>query len=264
MPPMSSSIPSWWRGGLKILPKRSAARTSSPAPIAGSARGCTTNWCGPSFRRSPKARVSLRSGCGGAERPAPRPLLLGGFAFAALGRVILTLADAGGLAAAAAQIIQLGATDLAAAHDLHRVDHRRIQREDALDAFTVRNLADGEVLVEAVAGAADANAFIGLNAGALALDHLDVDLNGVARAEVGHVLAGGKLCHLFVFELLEQIHGKFSIGCAVLARGSDRGLSGLGVLLRYPAGFVTLRSFGLAAGLRLRFGALFRPLPRPL
>src|SRR5580704_1816929 len=155
------------------------------------------------------------------------------------------LADAGRFAPAAAQIIELGATDLAAAHDLDRVDHRRIEREDALDAFAIRNLPHGEVLVQAAAGAADADTFISLHAGALALDDLDVDHDGIPRLEIGNFLAGGKLCHLFGFDLFEQVHGKFSIGCALPCARLRPGLSGLGVLLRHRAAFVTLRSSGL-------------------
>ena len=41
------------------------------------------------------------------------------------------------LAAASAQIIELGAAHLAAAHDLDRVDHRRVEREHALDTLAV-------------------------------------------------------------------------------------------------------------------------------
>ena len=112
------------------------------------------------------------------------------------------LDDARRLAAAAAQIIELGAAYLAAAHDLDRVDHRRIKREDALDAFAVGNLAHGEILVQPGAGAADADALIGLDAAALAFDDLDVDHDRIARLEFGDFLAGGELRHLFVFDLL--------------------------------------------------------------
>src|SRR5689334_13501844 len=81
------------------------------------------------------------------------------------GLTVLLLDDAGRLAAQLAQVIQLGATDLAAAHHLDRVDHRRHHGEYALDAFAVGNLADGEALVEPAAGTANADAFIGLHAG---------------------------------------------------------------------------------------------------
>src|ERR1700716_2745165 len=121
--------------------------------------------------------------------------------------VLLALADAGRLAAQAAQVIELGAPDLAAADHLDRVDHRRIKRKDALDAFPIGDLADREVLVQPAAGAADAHALIGLHARALALDHLDVDDDRVPRAEIGDFLAGGKLRHLLFFELLNHIHG---------------------------------------------------------
>src|SRR5712691_9077684 len=121
--------------------------------------------------------------------------------------VVLLLRDARRLAAAAAQIIKLGAAHLAAADDLDRVDHGRIERKDALHALAVGNLAHGEVLVEARARPADANALIGLDAGALALDHLDIDENGIARREIRDLLAGGKLRDLLFFELVNQIHG---------------------------------------------------------
>src|SRR6185437_15172424 len=110
---------------------------------------------------------------------------------------IRLLDDAGRLAAQIAQVIQLGATHLAAAHHLDRVDHRRHHREYALDAFAVGNLADRKALVEATAGAADADAFIGLHAGAVAFDHLDVDDQGVAGSEIRNRPRGGQL-----FELL--------------------------------------------------------------
>src|SRR5882672_9086857 len=119
-----------------------------------------------------------------------RLLRLGGLAVLAM---VLLLGDARRLAAPSAQVIELGATHLAAAHDLHRVDHRRKDREDALDALAVGDLAHGEILVEAGAGAPDADALIGLDAGTLALDHLDVDDQRVARLEVGNLLAGGEL-----------------------------------------------------------------------
>src|SRR4051794_29218239 len=110
-----------------------------------------------------------------------RGLCLG---FAVAVRPVLALGDAGALAAQAAQVIELGATDLAAAHHLDRVDHRRIEREYALDAFAVRNLAHGEILLEARAGTADADALVGLDAAALAFDHLDVDDHRVAGTEI--------------------------------------------------------------------------------
>src|SRR5437660_9034913 len=124
------------------------------------------------------------------------------------------LGDTGGFAAQAAQVIQLGAPHLAATDELDRIDHRREQREHALDALAVGDLADREALVQAMAGAADADALVGLDAGAFAFDHLDVDDHGVARLEVRNGLAGGELLGLLLVERLNEVHGKFSVGCA--------------------------------------------------
>ena len=99
-------------------------------------------------------------------------------------RALDALGDARRFAAAVAQIIELGAPDLAAAHHLDRIDHRRIDGKYALDAFAVGDLADGEAFLQAAAAAGDADAFIGLNAGALAFGDLDVDDDRVAGGEI--------------------------------------------------------------------------------
>src|SRR3546814_14046064 len=80
----------------------------------------------------------------GSELPAPlfgatsdgRRLFGGGRHRA----VVAALGDARRLAGAAAQVIELGATHGALADDGDRIDVGRIKREDALDAFTERNL----------------------------------------------------------------------------------------------------------------------------
>src|SRR5262245_48752230 len=128
--------------------------------------------------------------------------------------MVLLLDDAGALAAQAAQIIELGATHLAAAHDLDRVDHRRIEREHAFHALAVGNLAHGEILVQPGAGAADADPFVGLDAGAFTLDHLDIDQDRVAGFELRDILAAGQLGNLLFFELLNEIHGNSPVGSA--------------------------------------------------
>src|SRR5262249_35062677 len=66
------------------------------------------------------------------------------------------------------------------------------------------------------ARAADAHAFIGLDAGALALHHLDVHEHRVARLEFGNFLAGGKLCDLLLLELLNQVHGNSPSAAPIL------------------------------------------------
>src|SRR3981189_1520670 len=122
------------------------------------------------------------------------------------GTVRLLLDDAGRLAAQVAQVIQFCATHLAAAHHVDRVDHRRHHGEYALDAFAVGDLADGEALVEPAAGTADADALIGLHAGALAFDHLDVDDHGIAGAKLRNRLGRSQLVELLFFELLNEVH----------------------------------------------------------
>src|SRR5262249_31327514 len=61
---------------------------------------------------------------------------------------------------------------------------------------------------------ADADAFVGLHAGLVALDHLDVHEKGVARLKIGNVLAGREFLDLLFFELLDDIHREFSVGSA--------------------------------------------------
>src|SRR5262249_53341322 len=126
----------------------------------------------------------------------------------------LRLGDTRLLAAQTTQIIELRAPHLASAHDHDRVNHRRIEWEYALHAFAIRDLADCEVLVDPAARAADANAFVGLHAGFVAFDHLDVDKKGVTRLKVGNFLTGRKFLDLLFFELLDDVHCEFSVGSA--------------------------------------------------
>src|SRR5262249_61005253 len=74
-------------------------------------------------------------------------LVLGGHLLGAFG-VVLTLEDTRGFSTPAAQIIKLGAADLAAADHFDGVDHRRIERKYPLDAFPVGDLCHPGVLVE--------------------------------------------------------------------------------------------------------------------
>ena len=114
------------------------------------------------------------------------PKLLGGGGFGAFG-----LLDAGGLALAFAEVIQFGAADAAGAEDLDGADHRRVNREDAFDADSEADAADGERFAGKFAAAAHDDAFERLNALfiAFAFFEADVDFHGVARTEVRVVLA---------------------------------------------------------------------------
>src|SRR5262249_26222088 len=103
--------------------------------------------------------------------------------------------------------IEFGAAYLAAAHDLDRIDHRRKHREHTLHALTIRNFPNSEAFVQPSAGAANADALIGLHARAVAFDHLAVDDDSVAGPEIRDVLLGGQFVELLFFELLDEVHG---------------------------------------------------------
>src|SRR3954471_18298761 len=107
------------------------------------------------------------------------------------------LGDARRLAPAATQVIQLGTAHRAAAHHLDAGDARAVEREHALDALAVRDLAHGEAGVDPGVAPADAHALVHLDALARALEHLHLDAQGVARIEHRDRAFGGQLLDLF-------------------------------------------------------------------
>ena len=64
-----------------------------------------------------------------------------------------------------------------------------MHREGPLDADAVAFLSDGEGLADAPTGATQHHTLEHLNTLLVAFDDLDVDLNGVTRAEVRDVIA---------------------------------------------------------------------------
>src|SRR5690606_25974026 len=127
------------------------------------------------------------------ERPATQASR-GARAVVSLGSAVLALlADAGLLAGQTAQVVDLGATHVTARDDLDLVDDRRVHGEHALDAHLEADLADREGLAHAVALAAEHDALEDLDARAIALDDVDVDLDGVTGAELGDVAAERRL-----------------------------------------------------------------------
>src|ERR1700722_17782888 len=100
-----------------------------------------------------------------------------------------------------AQVIQLRAAHTAAPLDCDLGDARAVDRESALDALAVRNLAHRERGVEAAVAARYDHALVGLHALAIAFDHLDLHHHRIAGFERRH-LAGHALC----FEYLDNIH----------------------------------------------------------
>ena len=98
------------------------------------------------------------------------------------------------------QVVELGATHVAAT--LHRdvVDARAVQLEHAFHALAVRDLAHGDRGVEAAVAARDHDAFVGLHALAVAFLHLHVHDDGVAGLEFRHLARGA-----FGFDLLDDV-----------------------------------------------------------
>ena len=116
---------------------------------------------------------------------------------------VAALAHAGALADAAAQVVELGAPDVAAGGDLDPLDLRRVHRERALHADAEGLLADGEGLAHAVALALDDDALEDLRAAARALDDLEVDADAVAGLE------GGDAAQLRALEAVDDgAHGE--------------------------------------------------------
>src|SRR5206468_5272749 len=131
------------------------------------------------------------------------------------------LGDASGLPGTATQIVELGATNVAAAHDLDMVDDRRIEREDALDALAEADLADGEAGADALVGAGDAHALEVLDAGAVAFDDLHADAQRSAGAEFGNGLVLGQRVDCFALQGLDQVH--FSVAFVSRRRAPEGG-----------------------------------------
>jgi hypothetical protein len=106
---------------------------------------------------------------------------------------VAALADAGGLADAIAQVVELGAPDVAAGGDLDALDLRRVHGERPLDADAEGLLADGEGLAHPLALTLDDHALEDLRAATLTLDDLEVDADPVARTEGRHAAQLGAL-----------------------------------------------------------------------
>src|SRR5688500_13899106 len=95
----------------------------------------------------------------------------------------LLFLDARCLAGELAQVVQLRPAHATATHHLNVADHWAVHGKDALDANTVRNLADCERLADTTAAAGDAHAFERLNALLVTFLHAHIDAQRVARTE---------------------------------------------------------------------------------
>src|SRR5699024_6310968 len=88
--------------------------------------------------------------------------------------------DLGGLAAQVAQVVELGAANVAAGEHVDAVDVGRVHGERALDTHAERHLADGEGLTHAAALAPDHHAPDDLDTLLAALADRDVHAKRVA------------------------------------------------------------------------------------
>src|SRR5262245_39396015 len=97
---------------------------------------------------------------------------------------LLPLAQAGRLADAVAQVIQLGPADPAGALHLDARDARRVQRENALDALALHDAPHRERGAPALAALRDHHAGVDLHALLLPFEDAQVHVHGVADLEV--------------------------------------------------------------------------------
>ena len=109
-----------------------------------------------------------------------------GSGFLAEGQLFL---DAGALAAAFAQVIQLGTAHVAAALDFDLGNQRAVGLERTFYAFAARNLAYGERAVDAAIALGNDHAFVSLYALAGPFHHVDAHDHRVAGGEIGDVFA---------------------------------------------------------------------------
>lgn len=106
---------------------------------------------------------------------------------AAEGLEVALFADAGSLALAIAQVVELRSADVAALDNFDLPNGRSVHREGALDSYAVAQLADRVGLLQTAALTADDVTLEDLDAFFTALDHAHVDFQFVARLEVGDV-----------------------------------------------------------------------------
>src|SRR5690625_442598 len=135
-----------------------------------------------------------------------------------LGRCGLPLfANAGGLTAQAAQVVQLGATHVTAGDDLDLVEGGGVYREGTLHADTKGDLADGEGLTHASTLTGNDYALEDLNTSTFAFNNLHVHLDGVTGAEVGDVVTNGRC-----IDRVELVHDYSSSCHRSETRSGDR------------------------------------------
>ena len=99
-------------------------------------------------------------------------------------RLLIALAQAGCFAPQSAQIVKLGAAYASCSDQIDMVDHRRVDREDALHAVTEADLSHRDGLAHPTILAREHGSFKGLQPLFITFSDSDVYANGVARPEL--------------------------------------------------------------------------------
>src|ERR1700729_3960683 len=102
-----------------------------------------------------------------------------------LGSGVATLAHAGTLADAVAQVVELGPSHIAAGGHLDALDLGGVHGEHALDPYAKRLLAHREGLASSMALTLDDHTLEHLDTATGTLDDLEVDAHAIAWPEVG-------------------------------------------------------------------------------
>jgi hypothetical protein len=108
-------------------------------------------------------------------------------------------------------------TDFATVGDLDLGDTRGVDREYALHAFAVGNLADSESGVHSGTAAGDHEAGEDLDTLFATFNNAAMDLHGISDIELGDILF-----QLLCFDLLDDIHGVLLRGKLMCCRVSVR------------------------------------------
>src|SRR5262245_10233046 len=148
-------------------PARGPRPTSSIPAISGPAVLPTSRSIG--FHRSRATALLALLGCRGARLGNSDAHFL--------------FANTRGFTREVAQVVQLGAANAPAAHYADLGEHWAVQREDALDAYAIGDLADREGLADSATAARDADALERLNALLFTFLDADVHTKRVAGAE---------------------------------------------------------------------------------
>lgn len=100
---------------------------------------------------------------------------------------VALLFDLGCLTDAVTQVVELGPTNVSTGVHLDLLDDRRVNREGTLHADAIGELANGEGLLYPTALTTNHNTLEHLDALLVALNHANVNLEGVPRGEVRYV-----------------------------------------------------------------------------